>query len=85
VLDLIVRVDELKDDGGGGQNDKLSTVVVVEGVFGTAEVLFMMWELNSGEETLPSSRGEREGASTIRSWTKPDRRRLFPTRGNRPQ
>ena len=57
----------------------------VEGVCSVAGFLFRLVQLNSGKETLPLSRGEREETSTIKSWTKPDRPRHFPTHRGSPQ
>ena len=77
------RIVETKRPGGGG--DEKVQAGAEGGVFWMIESLFWVVLLNSDTETLPLSRGEREGTSTIKSWTKPDRRRLFPARGNRPQ
>jgi len=94
------EIDEIKREGEGGKKEfdvklelkvvdlatGVDATIVGKGVFlGTDCLLIGGAQLNSGIEELPLSRGEREGVSTIKSWTKPDRRRLFPTRGNRPR
>lgn len=72
---------EGKEDGIGGE----PALQISRGVFFGEKRNLFFDRLNSGTGALPLSRGTREGVSTIRSWTDPNRRRLFPTRGNHPQ